>query len=204
MGGGGGGTLNQLSPEFTQLIQTAMPYISQAGATYGPSTAAAGAVGTQLDNFNALSPADIAQLSSASGAAVESAGKTAAATSGGVPNAALQTKNLAQEAGQTTGRTSTQLGEIASTQNLQAKVAAGNLFSGLSAESLQAITGALNTGASGQLSVAQQQQQAANSKNQAIGSAFGGIGSLAASSQGSGSKGSGDINAQEAYLMSGG
>jgi ABC-type transporter Mla subunit MlaD len=202
-------TTNQLNPELQTLIQQYMtvgaPALSgllgstealtgETGGQYSASIAPVEQVAGSLANFQALSPADIAQLSSAGGAAVESAGQTAQATSGGVPNAALQDKNLSMTAGQQVGQEATQLGQVAAQQNLGAKVAGGNLLAGLSQEELQGLLGSLsttlggvnttaglaNTGVQGGLGVAQEQEQQQASKNQAIGSSAGGLGSIGA------------------------
>ena len=188
--------VNNLDPQLQQLItgwltgggpaDTAL--MGEAGSDYAGSQAPVTQAAAGLENFQALSPADIAALSTAGGAAVESAGRTASATSGGVPNQALQDKNLSIAAGQQVGTTATQLGEVAANQNLSAKEAGAGLLAGLSQEDLSALLGSLgigestlNTGVSGTLGGAQIQQSATNSKNEAIGSAFGGIGSLAGS-----------------------
>jgi hypothetical protein len=194
MGGSGSSqTIGTLSPQLNDLIigylQNAGPELSKLldplQGDFNNSFDSAMGAAAGLQNFQALSPAQIADISSQAGAAVESAGRTAAATSGGVPNPALQNKNLAIQAGQQTGQTATQIAEIVANQNLGAKTAAANTYSNLSSQSIQSLlsalgiqAGALGTGVQGQLGVGNLQNQQQQEKNQTISSAFGGLANL--------------------------
>jgi hypothetical protein len=201
-----------LTPQLQQLVsQWATQYgpqlqaliSGQSGAQPGyaaGATSAAGnlnSVGQGLQNFQALTPANIAALASQSGNAVKSAGQTFAAQNGGTANPALLARNLAQQAGQASGDVATQLGNTAAQQRLGAQEGAasaysgaGNLFSGLNSESLSTILRGLgigqetlNTGVGGLQNLSNQyltQQQMANASNplNQLGSLLGGVGSL--------------------------
>ena len=185
--------LQGLSPELQQLIGSWM-------STYAPALAQqlgfqqqeqkqfagqAAGVGSQLENYKGLTPQEISSLTSQAGSAVRSAGQTFAAQTGGVANPALLEKQLAGTAGQTAGNVGTELGSIASQQKLGALEGAGQLFSGLSGQSLSAVMeslglgqGALNSGISGSLGTAGQYGNIQQNANQAKGQEWQGIGSL--------------------------
>jgi hypothetical protein len=122
-----------ISSAGTALTQN--PYLSPlagyaSAMAPGQNAGVQGQFGTaqSLSNYNALTPAQMASLTTQAGNAAKSAANTFAQQSGGVANPALLQKQLLSQAGTSGANAAVQLGSQVSQDQLGALEAAGGLY----------------------------------------------------------------------------